>query len=547
MDGGAHAVPFLALLLAGTVALSVEPASASAGGGQGLGIDSIDSVGSPPQADAPWAVLVPLIDEYAYVLDMAVADDAAKAARVEAAFGEAMAGVLQRTNAAAMARLLCYSLQQVHQARQRIAKDRLQAAGGPHTVLLADITAAAAPWLHALFLAILGPSAGPESRARGFVDLPGALGHTALQLAAAFMDHGAMAALLARGGDPRVAPGARMTALHFAARNCDAAAARMLVGAGADTRALTALHREVALDLAPKLPYCLESLATALGVPVPGAQPGPAACSETARGGGGGDKRSYGGGGGWRAGHTEQDAGPAVPDCAAVFPVHDAAGGLTADTFVQRHIRLAAPAVLVNALPAPAPAAAAAPGGGGGGGWDLGAFSRAQLRRKDVDVWVSPIPYGDVYGINAGLATFAEYLDYMDQQAQEHEQDAAHARPPKAKEPLYVFDAEVLKKSFEGQYSLLPALQAAWDTATVERAQHQLYLGESPAASAVAAPASRVPCQPLFSGAARVPYAPACSKQRRPHVLRRACHPRPGAHFQAPTCLAHRSTSTRTP
>ena len=143
-----------------------------------------------------------------------------------------------------------YRALQVYQARQRIAKDRL-ATGTIHTVALRNLTATNLPWIHTLFSAVLNVH---RESVRDYINLPGKLGFTALQLAAAMMDHEAMRIILQRGGDPRVAADTwQLTPLHFAARNCDVVAAGILIDAGARVGARSKLG-ELARDMIPRAP-----------------------------------------------------------------------------------------------------------------------------------------------------------------------------------------------------------------------------------------------------------------------------------------------------
>ncbi len=93
-----------------------------------------------------------------------------------------------------------------------------------------------------VLLTLLAVASGPAAAA---VDAP---------LADAVMrqDHEAVRSLLAAGADVNAPRGDGMTALHWAARHGDAAAARRLLGAGADPEAVTRLGRHTPLHVASR-------------------------------------------------------------------------------------------------------------------------------------------------------------------------------------------------------------------------------------------------------------------------------------------------------
>eukprot|EP00049_Salpingoeca_infusionum_P015303 m.295425 g.295425 ORF g.295425 m.295425 type:complete len:663 (-) comp15854_c1_seq2:2505-4493(-) len=109
-------------------------------------------------------------------------------------------------------------------------------------------------------------------------------------------------------------------------------------------------------------------------------------------------------------------------------------------------------------------------------------LSRARILRHngDMDVSVSSIPYGEVFGVRNGLATFQEYFDYLDSLSLHHHNKDCGKNNHKnswsflnlsdcvqnelcerfaTSPPLYVFDHSVLSKpEFHGLANLPPKL-----------------------------------------------------------------------------------------
>ena len=65
---------------------------------------------------------------------------------------------------------------------------------------------------------------------------------------------------------------------------------------------------------------------------------------------------------------------------------------------------------------------------------------------------MGPIPYGEVFGERFGFATVKEFLTYMDGYAAHATIDIADSAQFKA--PLYVFDGELLRSYFKGQFPM---------------------------------------------------------------------------------------------
>jgi hypothetical protein len=87
----------------------------------------------------------------------------------------------------------------------------------------------------------------------------------------------------------------------------------------------------------------------------------------------------------------------------------------------------------------------------------------------DSDVLVGYIPYGEVFGEFNGYATITEFITYMDKLVTEKVQAFNLTEPP----PMYVFDSEILREKFHGQYQL-PDLFSLWSNVVQV---HQFILG----------------------------------------------------------------------
>ena len=272
---------------------------------------------------------------------------------------------------------------QIQIAKVRIAKDLLDPvqSATTHSVPLADITGDTMPWLHTLFRIIIAQAEQKDAEP-GFINVPGKRGFTALQLAAAFLDHQAMQIILELGGDPQQADDEwHLTPLHFAARNCDRPAVDMLLAHGGDKSAtLVTPLRELPRDLVPEDSAC-DSLRAVLAqhphekdqvvVTVAEEDGGDdtvddslSTTSDDANDGnscdtptagqtsapptdGGGVPRAANAGG-WRPPSKESwQRIHAVPNCRDAFAVLDART-LVANALLQQHILKSVPAVIAN-------------------------------------------------------------------------------------------------------------------------------------------------------------------------------------------------------
>ena len=73
-----------------------------------------------------------------------------------------------------------------------------------------------------------------------------------------------------------------------------------------------------------------------------------------------------------------------------------------------------------------------------------------------VDVLAGPIPYGEIFGEHFGVATIAEFLQYMEG----YSRYASHYMESVSyfEAPLYIFDGEVIDEEF-GDLFILPGKQ----------------------------------------------------------------------------------------
>ena len=73
-------------------------------------------------------------------------------------------------------------------------------------------------------------------------------------------------------------------------------------------------------------------------------------------------------------------------------------------------------------------------------------------------IQLGTIPYAEVFGETSGYATVQETLGYMESYAQQealrHLSGGSAEGLEKIQLPFYVFDSEVLTKSFPGYYTL---------------------------------------------------------------------------------------------
>lgn len=69
-----------------------------------------------------------------------------------------------------------------------------------------------------------------------------------------------------------------------------------------------------------------------------------------------------------------------------------------------------------------------------------------------LDVLAGPIPYGEIFGERFGLATIAEFLQYMEG----YSKYASHFTESVSyfEAPLYVFDGEIIDEEFKDLFVL---------------------------------------------------------------------------------------------
>ena len=373
---------------------------------------------------------------------------------------------------------------------------------------------AASPWVRWLFLDLL--AATPP----GQVDCPGRFNLSALQLATAGMQHENMKALLAAGAAASFASGSSASSpLHIAAAKGDATGVKLLLAAGAnvilrDQHNHTPGHLNrcespnghdamLPSDVDPDEPGTwgaggMARVGAATKLPdANGWRSGdgswepwawrelPTAAAASLQDTAIKDRFSMGGEerhGGWRDTQTARHAAQAVPLCSRLFPSLSTA----APSGLFAMFRFASqPVIITNATSL----------------WRANvAFTRQSLLRQfgDVDVYVSSIPYGSVFGVREGLATLREFVTYMDgfeeaqTRAPHRESTTASDRGADAggrrkrspekretvqqgqhEEPMYVFDSEFLQAHASGLYALPPVVLEAM----AGEPAHQLFLG----------------------------------------------------------------------
>ena len=218
----------------------------------------------------------------------------------------------------------------------------------------------------------------------------------------ALLERDAVAALLAAGAGPDAAPDAlRLSPGHLAARTCDTDTLALLRAQGGSLLQADAFGRTAEDILAASAAWCGAARPAA---PVDDCQQANARQYDAE------DAPS-----GWRAPPDRSGTADAVPLCHSVLPTVPMGADFTREWFVREALTRARPLVVLNAT----------------GQWPLRqAVTRAALlaAHSDTDVLVSKIPYGEHFGVRAGVASLAEFVRYMDQVAAEPES-----------EPLYIF------------------------------------------------------------------------------------------------------------
>ena len=68
----------------------------------------------------------------------------------------------------------------------------------------------------------------------------------------------------------------------------------------------------------------------------------------------------------------------------------------------------------------------------------------------NLSVLAGPIPYGEVFGEQFGMATINEFLQYM----QQYNKEPIDFSNVSFKAPLYIFDGEIINKSFKNLFIL---------------------------------------------------------------------------------------------
>eukprot|EP00037_Helgoeca_nana_P029652 m.357053 g.357053 ORF g.357053 m.357053 type:complete len:571 (+) comp28021_c0_seq8:5354-7066(+) len=330
--------------------------------------------------------------------------------------------------------MLADAVHSAYLGRTRALKARLDPAG-PQTITLREVDSIGAAWLHTLVHLVLQFTPQPDT------DAIGGLGHTPVQLAAAYMDHIALAALLRRGVScSAVGASGQLTAFDFAERNCDTKATQMLMDSCG----------EQAPTGGPSIKCAVpgSALPSARSVDPDVARAQQTAWAATQ---GSGWRRSMDEDPAWQPG----DADPAgLPLCSRILPTV-AMEDLTAKRWTAHLAAAATPLVVLNATTS----------------WKLHhSFQGLALETppvRDVDLMTSQIPYGEHYKFQSGLASFGEMMQYLDRR---RVAGIASSTPP-----LYAFDAEMLRATFGGDYALPPEINASfrgWGLQT-----HQLALG----------------------------------------------------------------------
>lgn len=305
-------------------------------------------------------------------------------------------------------------------------KSRLGRRGGraADTLALRDVDAQE-QWMVEPVLEVLRYTAQPD------LDTPGHGGYSAVQLAAASGCHLALRALLARGAH------ADDVAVGMARRNCDAETEQLLIArTTARTRPDIDGHEpELRCNIAAAMVGVTNAAVTAAqlaGWRLYNASGWPVES------------------GGWDLAAGDHDP-PELPRCSRVLPTVGIAE-VTPRWAIETIRTAQSPVLVLNAT----------------AGWGLNArfrFDALLQNYSDQDLWVSDIPYGELYGKAAGHASFAEMLRYI----------IDGAGYDRESPPLYAFDSEVLEAVFAGEYGLPTGIQTVvgdWPVLA-----HQLVLG----------------------------------------------------------------------
>eukprot|EP00035_Acanthoeca_spectabilis_P026510 m.463001 g.463001 ORF g.463001 m.463001 type:complete len:531 (+) comp22864_c0_seq1:74-1666(+) len=329
--------------------------------------------------------------------------------------------------------LLADAVHSAYLGRIRALKARLHAKNS-RTIALRQVDDFG-HWIHRLFNTVLEMTTQKDAEAAG------GMGHTAVQLAAAYLDHVALTALLRRGlpCEGVGAPG-QLTAREFAARNCDSEAVRILT--------------HYCDGPAPKLSVeCFDlrggSAAGTVSVSDAAVAAAQLKAWETTDPIATGWRRSLDDGPGWQPGNPDPEG---LPRCTRVLPTV-AADAIDPTFWAPFFAAAASPLVMLN----------------GTTHWQLPRTFRKTFletsRLRDVDLVVSQIPYGEHYNFTSGLASIGELLQYLDRRQTPGDQEP----------PLYAFDADALRTTFGGEYALPPGINASFRGWGLQA--HQLAIG----------------------------------------------------------------------